>query len=153
MIQKGVVYAHQVPRHLVFIVTHVDNWSQTNSTISIRILYRMCDVVYPCYYDSATANDSSAASCRISSQISPMSLIALSSLFVDDVSILPSYSSGSTSHSSHHHLPFTMLLDSCVIILFPFSRFNRIDLQMNGLSHAVKYNLHSKRIISFAYQL
>lgn len=53
-------------------------YSYTNSTINIRKLYRTC-------YDSATAYDSSAASCRISSQISPMSLITLSSLLVDNI--------------------------------------------------------------------
>lgn len=53
-------------------------YGYTNSTINIRKLYRTC-------YDSATAYDSSAASCRISSQISPMSLITLSSLLGDNI--------------------------------------------------------------------
>lgn len=99
-------------------------YSYTNSTINIRKLYRTC-------YDSATAYDSSAASCRISSQISPMSLITLSSLLGDNI-----------NHWMNLYpilLPFTMLLDGCIIILFSFTWFNRIDLQLSSLSRVVSY--------------
>lgn len=99
-------------------------YSYTNSTINIRKLYRTC-------YDSATAYDSSAASCRISSQISPMSLITLSSLLDDNI-----------NHWMNLYpilLPFTMLLDGCIIILFSFTWFNRIDLQLSSLSRVVSY--------------
>lgn len=137
MIQKA-WYMHIRYPGISFLVTHVDNWrSQTNSTISIRNLYRMRNVVYPWL----RLGDGKWQLCCFLSDLIP-DFTNVTDSTVESICSWCELPPLDSHPISSHHLPFTMLLDSCIIILFPFSRFNGIDLQMNGLSHPiVKYNL------------